>query len=100
MFLLNFTVSAELRYILLDNIPVNDVIKLFNSFKLLTNDDLQVILFCASEYLKKQLLLGYLQRVKLSAWAAICDNLNNTTSTRRVGSQLMNGKSFYIHNCS
>ena len=92
MFLINFTVSTELRCILLDNMPADDIIKLFSRCKLLSDDDLQVISFPDSEFLKEQLMLRYLQHLKLSEWAVICDMLNNTKSTRSVGSQLTDGK--------
>ena len=78
--------------ILWDNLPVENIIKFFSNHTLFTDDDLDVISFAPSEYLKNQLLLRYLQRLKLSMWSKICDILHNTKSLRHVGSQLMNGK--------
>ena len=71
---------------------MDEITKLLSFCKLLTDDDLQLIYFCASKFLKKQLILQYLQQLKISTWAVICDLLNNTRSTRRIGSQLMDGK--------
>ena len=84
----NIIVSVELTYILLDNIPVDNIFKLFISYKLLMEDDLEVISFCASEYLKGQLLLEYTSHFKLSVWPVICDIL---CDTKLVGSQLIDG---------
>ena len=87
-------VFTELNHILLESMPMDDIFKLLNSQKILTDDDVEVILFSPSEYLKKQLLLRHSLHLKLSAWAIICDVLDNTKSMRHVGSQLMDGKLF------
>ena len=84
----NIIVSVELTSILLDNIPVDNIFKLFISYKLLMEDDVDVISFCASEYLKGQLLLNYTSRFKLSVWPVICDILYDT---KLVSSQLVDG---------
>ena len=88
MFLIHNIVSVELTHILLDNIPVDNIFKLFISYKLLMEDDLEVISFCASEYLKGQLLLKYISHFKLSVWPVICDILYDT---KLVDSQLIDG---------
>ena len=91
-FLLNFVFFIEMYRILWDNLPVDNIIKLFTDHKLFTDDDLDVISFAVSEYLKSQFLFRYLQNLKLSVWSMVCDVLHNTKSLRHIGSQLMNGK--------
>ena len=78
--------------ILWDNVPVDNIIKLFSDHRVFTDDDLEVISFAPSEYMKSRFLLRYLLYLKLSVWSMICDVLHNTKSMRHVGSQLMNGK--------
>ena len=79
-------------HILWDNVPVDNIIKLFSDHRVFTDDDLEVISFAPSEHLKSQFLLRYLLYLKLSVWSMIRDVLHNTKSMRHVGSQLMNGK--------
>ena len=68
---------------------MDNVFKLFYFHKIFTTDDLEVISFTPSEYLKKQILLQYL---KLSMWPMICDLLHNIKSMRHIGSHLRDGK--------
>ena len=79
-------------HILWDNLPVDNIIKLFTGHKLFADDDLDVISFAPSEYLKRQFLFRYLQHLKLAIWSMVCDVLHNTKSLRHIGGQLMNGK--------
>ena len=79
-------------HILWGNLPVDNIIKLFTDHKLFTDDDLDMISFSPSEYLKSQFLFRYLQHLKLSVWSIVCDVLHNTKSLRHIGGQLMNGK--------
>ena len=81
-------------HILLDNIPMDDIGKMFSSHNIFTNDDLEVISFTPSEYLKRQFVLQILQCLKLSVWILICDVLENTKFMSSVGSQLRHGKLF------
>ena len=81
-------------HILLDNIPMDDIGKMFSSRKIFTNDDLEVISFTPSEYLKRQFVLQTLQCLKLSVWIMICDVLDNTKFKSSVGSQLRYGNYF------
>lgn len=75
------------------SLPMDDVVMLlFNSLKLLTDDDLAAITFAPSEYLKNRFLIRYLQQLKLPVWLMICDVLHNSNSTRSIGSQLRIGK--------
>ena len=85
-------VASELCHILLDNVPTDDIVKIFSSHKLLTDEDMEVISFAPSEYLKMQFLFQYLQNLKLTMWLMICDILHNTKSMKHIGSQLNDGK--------
>ena len=76
---------------------MDDICKMFNSRNIFTNDDLEVISFTPSEYLKRQFVLQTLQGLKLSMWIMICDVLDNTKFKSSVGSQLRDGKLFQIH---
>ena len=87
-----------MSHILLNNLSLDDVIELFNSQKSLTDDDLEVILFSPSDYLKKQLLLGYALQLKLNVWSKICDVVHNAKTMKHISSQLMNGKLFQVLN--
>ena len=77
----------QLCHILLDKVSIDDVITLFYSHKLFTDDDLKVISFTPSEYLKRQFLLRSLRYLKLTFWLIICDIMDE-----HVGSQLRDGK--------
>ena len=79
---------------------MDDIVKLFNSQKILTDDDVEVVLFSPSDYLKKQLLLGHSLHLKIFVWEMICDVLQNTKSMRHVGNQLMDGKLFIVRSFS
>ena len=92
LFPFRFIVSTDLSHILLNNLTLNDVIELFNSQKSLTDDDLEVILFSPSEYLKKQLLFGYALQLRLNVWLKICDVVHSIKSLKHISGQLMNGK--------
>lgn len=81
-----------MSHILLHNIPMDDIVKLFMSHKFLNDDDSEVMSFAPSEQSKKIFLIQTLQHLKLSLWLMICDVLDNTKSTKHVGSQLKNGK--------
>ena len=83
-------------HILLDNIPVDDIGKIFNSHNVLTNDDLEVMSYAPSEYLKKQFVLQTLHRLKLCVWIMICDVLENTKFKDSVGNLLRDGELFQI----
>ena len=76
---------------------MDDICKMFNSHNIFTNDDLEVISFTPSEYLKRQFVLQTLQGLKLSMWIMICDVLDNTRFKSSVGRQLRDGKLFQIH---
>ena len=71
---------------------MDDIVKLFNSQQILTDDDVGMLLFCPSDYLKRKLLLRHSMRLKLSVWEMICDVLPK--SMRHVGNQLIAGKLF------
>ena len=81
-------------HILLSSVPVDNIVKLFKSHKILTDDDIEVILFASSEYLKKKVLLSLLLYLKVPTWLIICDVLHNAESTRHVGDKLKDGKLF------
>ena len=83
--------TEQLCYILLNKLSTDDVVQLFYSHKLFTDDDLEVISFTPSEYLKSQLLSKNLQHFKLTVWLMICDILHSTKS-KDVGSQIRDGK--------
>ena len=89
-------VFAEMYHILLDNIPVDDIGKIFNSHNVFTNDDLEVMSYAPSEYLKKQFVQQTLHRLKLSVWIMICDVLENTKFMGSVAILLRDGKLFQI----
>ena len=76
---------------------MDHICKMFNSRNIFTSDDLEVISFTPSEYLKRQFVLQSLQCLKLSMWIMICDVLDNTKFKSSVGSQLRDGKLFQIH---
>ena len=78
-------------HILLDNVSMDDVIKVFGSHKIFNDDDLAVMLLAPSEYLKKQVLLECLHRLRLAMWLMICDILESIKSVRYIGIQLRNG---------
>ena len=79
-------------HILLENISVDDTVKLFVTHKILFDDDVAAISFAPSEYLKKKFLFRCLWYLKLSVWPLICDVLHNIKSMRHVSSQLAEGK--------
>ena len=79
--------AEQLCHILLDKVSIDDVVTLFCSHKVFTDDDLKVISFTPSEYLKRQFVLRSLQSFKLIFWLKICDIMDE-----RVGSQLRDGK--------
>lgn len=81
-------------HVLLDNIPVDEIIKLFSSHEVPIKDDLDMLSFAPSEHLKKQLLIGCLRHLKFSTWLMICDILHNIESKRSIFSQQINGKLF------
>ena len=86
--------TSELCHILLDNVPADDIVKIFKSRKLLTDDDMEVNSFAPSQYLKMQILFQYLQSLMLTMWLMICDIFCNTKSMEHIGSQLNDGKLF------
>ena len=96
MFLYILTVFTELSHSLLESVPMDDIVKLFNSQKILTDDDVEVVLFSPSDYLKKQLLLRHTLHLKIFVWEMICDVLHNIKSMRHVSNQLMDGKLFIV----
>ena len=92
LYAIKFIVSTELSEILLNNIPLDDIINLFSICQLLTADDLKLLSLSPSDHLKKQLLLVHSQHFKITIWPMICDTLYNSKSTLHIGIQLMNGK--------
>ena len=79
---------------LLDNMPLEDIVKLFSSCNFFTNDDLEVISFLPSEYLKRQFLVQNWQHLKIphSVWLMISDVLQDAKPTSNVGKHLSDGK--------
>ena len=96
MLLYSLTVFTELTHSLLESMPMDDIVKLFNSQKILTGDEVEVVLFSPSDYLKKQLLLRHSLHLKIFMWETICDVLHNTKSMRNVSNQLRDGKLFIV----
>ena len=93
MFLLTigcFIDLCNILLVLLSDMSMDDIVKLFNDQKLLTDDDAQVIISAPSEHLKCQCLLKSLQDLKLTEWILICDILHNK-SLEHVSGQLMEG---------
>ena len=86
--------STEICRILLDNMPLEDIVKLFSSYNFFTNDDLEVISFLPSEYLKRQYLVQNWQHLKISdsVWLMISDILQDAKPTSSVGKRLSDGK--------
>ena len=82
--------AERLCGILLDKVSIDNIVTLFHSHKFITDDDLEVISFIPSEYLKRQILLRGLRYYKLVLWLQICDIVDE-----HVGSQLREGT--YIH---
>ena len=83
-------------HILSDNIPLDDIGKMFNSHSIFTNVDIEVMSCTPSEYLKNRFVLQTLWCLKLSVWIIICDVLENTKFKSSVGNQLRDGKLFQI----
>ena len=83
-------------HILLSSVPVDNIVELFISHKILTYDDIEVISFAPSEYLKKKVLLSLLLCLKVPTWLIICDMLHNAESTRHVDEKLKDGKLFQV----
>lgn len=79
---------------------MDDIIQLFRTHKILIDDDVEVVSFAPSEYLRNKCLIEYLWNLKLSMWPVICDILRNTKSMRHVGSQLMQGNDFLNKSCN
>ena len=75
---------------------MDDIGKMFSSHSIFTNNDLEVISFTPSEYLKRQFVLQILQCLKLSVWILICNVLENNKFVSSIGSQLRHGKLFQI----
>jgi len=92
-------VITELSHILLDNIPLGDIISVTHSRKLLTTDDVNIIwYYYDNEYSRKQFLLSHLQYLKLHDWVAIGNSLQKMTTMKNTGDQLISGKlHIYIH---
>ena len=86
--------TEQLCHILLSQLSTDSIVQLCSSHKLFTGDDLEVISFSPSEYLKSQLMLDNLQHFKLSMWIMICDMMYNDKSLEHIGSQLRDGKLF------
>ena len=84
----------QLSHFLLKKMRTDDIVQTFHSHNLFTNDDVEVISFTPSEYLKNRLLLENLQYLKLNSWLMICDIMENTIFLKHIGSQLRNGKLF------
>ena len=85
---------CNILLVLLSDMSMGDIVKLFNDQKFLTDDDAQVIISAPSEHLKCQCLLKSLQDLKLTEWILICDILRSK-SLENVSSHLMEG---IIHN--
>ena len=81
---------CNILLVLLSDMLMDDIVKLFNDQKFLTDDDAQVIISAPSEHLKCQCLLKSLQDLKLTEWILICDILRNR-SLENVSSHLMEG---------
>ena len=84
--------TEQLCRILLNQLSTDSIVQLFSSHKIFTDDDLAVISFSPSEYLKSQLLLDNLQHFKLIMWIKICDIMCNDKSLEHIGSQLRDGE--------
>ena len=84
--------TEQLCHILLNQLSTDSIVQLFSSHKIFTDDDLAVISFSPSEYLKSQLLLDNLQHFKLIMWIKICDIMCNDKSLEHIGSQLRDGE--------
>ena len=65
-------VSSEICHILLDNIPMDDIVQLFMAHKILIDDDVEVVSFAPSEHLRNKCLWECLWNLKLSVWPVIC----------------------------
>ena len=83
--------TQQLSHILLSKISTNDIVQIFHSQKLFTDDDLEAVSFIPSEYLKSQFLMGKLQYFKLTIWLMICDIMHNDKSLEHIGSELRDG---------
>ena len=81
---------CNILLVLLSDMSMDDIVKLFNDQKFLTDDDAQVIISAPSEHLKCQCLLKYLQDFKLTEWILICAILHKK-SLEHVSGQLMEG---------
>ena len=99
---------CNILLVLLSDMSMDNIVKLFNDQKFLTDDDAQVIISAPSEHLKCQCLLKSLQDLKLTEWILICDILHKK-SLKHVSSHLMEGikrKIFinirmqYMHTCT
>ena len=86
--------------ILLDNLPVNNIVELCSSRQLLTDDILAVISFAPSEYFKSQTLSRCLQCLKLPEWLKICDVLRDAEITKHVGVQLKHSRLLQTQICT
>ena len=86
--------TEQLSHFLLKRMHTDDIVERFHSHNLFTDDDIEVISFTPSEYLKNRLLLENLQYLKLNSWLMICDIMENDVFLKHIGSQLRNGKLF------
>ena len=85
----------------MDNVPVDEIVKLFRMHQIFISDDVEVISFAPSEYLRNQFLLRYLWNLKLSVWPMICNMLHNAKHMRHVSNQLIKGTvSYELHLCT
>ena len=89
------TVATQLCNILLENIPVDDIITVFSSHDLLMGDDLTVVTSAPSDYLKKMFLLKLLQHVSLSVWSTICVVVKESEILKHLSDQLVQGSYMY-----
>ena len=86
---------AAARYlceILLENVPVDDIITIFSSHDLLKGNDLTVVNNAPSDYLKKVYLMRLFENIGLSVWSTICAVVNGSEILNHLGDQLIQGK--------
>ena len=90
MFIIGVT---QLCYVLFENESMDDIISVFHSHKLLTDDDEEILQhFAHSKHFQKQYLLWYLRNLGLPVWLTICNLLLKEKSLETTGNQLVNGE--------
>ena len=83
---------TDLCHVLLDGVPINDIISLFSHHKLFTDDEITALSLAPSDHLKKIFVSRKFQHSDLTEWSTICTILQNSQQSKYIGDCLASGK--------